>query len=93
MEENNIIGKFIEEDEKQSVDLNLTQNEDIKAWKGFSKIEISKKLKSYSNLSPDFHYPNIQRPQNFWKNSQKFPILLKIATFIQLKKINSYQKS
>ena len=40
LEENNIIGKLIEEDEKQSVDLNLTQNEDIGAWKGVSKIEI-----------------------------------------------------
>ena len=62
-EEDCIISKLIEEDDKQSSELNITQNEDLGGWKGVTKIEITKKLKSYSNLTPDFNYIKIQRPQ------------------------------
>ena len=92
VEENDIIGKLIEEDEKQSLDLNFTQNEEIGAWKGISKIEISKKLKSYSNLSPNFYYPNIPRPQKLMEKLPKIAQIAKNTSFYPAKNYKSDSK-
>lgn len=57
-----IIGKLIDEDEKQSVDYGITLNEDLGAWRNISRNKIGIKKISKSNQSPDFDLQSMPKP-------------------------------